>query len=633
MADTTFDWRSFLARWSEEWADAAGSEDLSEADEEARRERWLGFAPASQERIAALEERLVHRLPPSYRAFLEVSDGWRHAGGFVWLLGGTEQARWHEDAIGMAEVYREDLDENPAEEQVLLAGMWERALQVDAESDITYVLLDPGDVREDGEWAVYYYRGWAGESPDRYASFREFMEAMYQSFHSLTAHRLGPEFANATTRALDASVEEARLEALRGRYDRAETALAQAMAYGRPRATALRDQIRRLLGHTYMVYFHGIAADPGYAQEVLPALAAEDLRMGRGVGSSAPHLRVAPDAVRKAGEDTLRQVADGTFRYSAPGPFGRAVAEAREQARWGETDAAWRTLRAAFPDWRPVGPDHIVPLGLLGDPLLAPLFTPERGRELLATARADETGDLPQPTADLDPAGLAWLADDDPGNALSAYRFVLVEGVPPTELPARIGVDETTTLHHPMTLWEAPRRLRAGQQEVPDWGDRALTAVGRAGPQWSFAFEPRPNRFHEQRFVSPAGAASRGTRALVVWSDPPRSHNHYPGLFHVSMAEDGQEQYAFTVHGTTIRRSGTAPAALAPDRLFPRTEPLSGRLGERRVLEALTAEFGVRLPRFALTQGRLHTFTTCSWTRPPGPGETYAVIRMGPLSP
>ena len=34
-------------------------------------------------------------MPPSYREFLKVSDGWRHAGGFVWLLAGAEEARWH----------------------------------------------------------------------------------------------------------------------------------------------------------------------------------------------------------------------------------------------------------------------------------------------------------------------------------------------------------------------------------------------------------------------------------------------------------------------------------------------------------------------------------------------------------
>ncbi|MER6556671.1 SMI1/KNR4 family protein [Streptomyces sp. NPDC001027] len=57
------------------------------------RTRWLGLPPASEERIRSSEERLGHRLPPSYRAFVAVSDG--------------------------------------------------------------YVLLDPGDVNETGEWAVH----------------------------------------------------------------------------------------------------------------------------------------------------------------------------------------------------------------------------------------------------------------------------------------------------------------------------------------------------------------------------------------------------------------------------------------------------------------------------------------------
>ncbi len=95
MTETTaFDWRSFLLRWSGEWADSLpDNKTQSEDDETARRTRWLGFPPASAERIAAMERRLGCRMPPSYREFLKVSDGWRHAGGFVWLLAGTEDAR------------------------------------------------------------------------------------------------------------------------------------------------------------------------------------------------------------------------------------------------------------------------------------------------------------------------------------------------------------------------------------------------------------------------------------------------------------------------------------------------------------------------------------------------------------
>lgn len=49
---------------------------------------------------------------------------------------------------------------------------------------------------------------------------------------------------------------------------------------------------------------------------------------------------------------------------------------------------------------------------------------------------------------------------------------------------------------------------------------------------------------------------------------------------------------------------------------------------ERPLLEAVAEHFGVRLPRHALLNGRLHTVTTRSWTRPPGDGETYLVWSM-----
>ncbi|MCT9108202.1 hypothetical protein N4G69_21630 [Streptomyces mirabilis] len=82
--------------------------------------------------------------------------------------------------------------------------------------------------------------------------------------------------------------------------------------------------------------------------------------------------------MREAADEILRQVGDGTFRYAAEDPFDRAVEEAREPARCGDGDAAWRMVRAALPEWRPIGPEHLAPVGLCADPLLGPLITPER---------------------------------------------------------------------------------------------------------------------------------------------------------------------------------------------------------------------------------------------------------------
>ncbi|NUS85562.1 MAG: SMI1/KNR4 family protein [Streptomyces sp.] len=634
MKDTSDDWRSFLVRWSQEWADAqdldAPAGERSAEDEDLLHTRWLGFPPAAEERIRGVEERLGHRLPPSYRTFLAVSDGWRHAGGFVWLLAGTDGVRWHEDAAGLAEYFPGDLGDDPTPEEQLLAGMWERALQLDVESDMVHVLLDPGDVDDAGEWAVYCYASWRASPPERYASFRVFMEAMYREFHRLQvdrSERAGAVFGNATTRALDASVEAARLDVLGGRYERALVALTEAISYGRPRATGLRDQIRQLLGETYRVSFHELATDPRYVPEVLPVLAAGQARQRRDDGSLTRRLGGASHAVREVADENLRQIREGTYRYTADGPFGRAVEGAREQARWGDTDAAWRTLRAALPEWLPLGPDHLAPVGLCADPLIGPLLTPERGRELLATPRAGQQGDAPPPAADLDPPGLAWLAEGDPGNFLVSYRFLLVEGVEPAELPGRIGADDSAVLDEPTTLWDSRMRLHHNRNGSM-WEDEALAAVGRAGPGWSFAFEPQPGPgFNEGRLVSPGITASRGTRAVTVWSEP--SHGDRPGVFHLSVAERGEERYAFTVRGTAVSRRGAVPVALDPDRLFPQDEPHEERLGERRALEALAAEFGVRLPRLALERGRLHTFRTRSWSRPPRPGEGFVMIEVG----
>ncbi|MFI0977573.1 SMI1/KNR4 family protein [Streptomyces sp. NPDC021093] len=635
---TAFDWRPFLLKWSGEWSDSLPDDETPSAeDEAARRARWLGFPPAPEERIVAMEERLGRRMPPSYREFLKVSDGWQHAGGFVWLLAGTTDARWHNNESELADIFEEDLDDDSDPEERRDADIWRRGLQLDVESDITHVLLDPEDVDEDGEWAVYTWASWRAAPPERYANFVEFMRDMHREFHSLRARPADgkPEFANDTTRELDALVEQARTDALRGDWERAVHALDEAKEYGRPRAVGLGDQIRRLLGQTYLVYFDGLVSDPRYAPDLLPTLVAEHAAHSyRDDSTLMFHLPGAGDDVVSSARATLEQVRGGTYRYAAAGPFGTAVERARELARWGDTDGAWRTLLDALPEWQPLGPDHLAPLGWLADPLLGPLLTPDRGRELLSTPRGGQSGGTPPRSAGIDPDGLAWLAEPDAHNDLTSYRFVLVEGVEPEDLPGRLADPDEAALDVPMTSHRARRQLREGQREFSSYDDRALMSVGRAGTRWSFAFDGDPAHFHPQRFVSPAAAASAGTRAVVVWGGLRTSHGE--PSFHLSVALDGTEQYAFTYADGETHRTGRIPPALDPDQFFGSGEENTEEEdtgaedtgAERSLLEAVTGEFGVRLPRHAITNGRLHTFTTRSWTRPPEDGESYTVISV-----
>lgn len=622
---TTFAWRPFLLTWSGEWADSLPEDETrDEGDASARQARWLGFPPAPEDRIEAMEERLGRRLPPSYRQFLKVTDGWRHAGGFVWLLAGTQDADWHDDASGLGASFEEYLDEDAGPEERREADIWRRGLQLDVESDATYVLMDPEDVDEDGEWAVYTWASWRAEAPERHTSFLEFMRDMHREFHSLRAHgRDGePAFVNGTTREQDARVAEARLEALGGGWERAVVLLDEARSYGRPRAAGLGDQIRRLLGQTYMVYFEDLVTDPRYAPDLLPPLVAEHAANSNWDDSTLKfHLRGADDDLVSLAFATLDQVRGGTYRYAPGGPFGEAVERARELARWGDTDGAWRTLRDAMPLWEPLGPHHLAPLGWVADPVLGPLLTPERGRELLSTPRGGRSGEVPEPTPDLDPGGLAWLAEPEPGDNGRSYRFVLVEGVEPQELPGRLA-DDSSGLDDPKTRWEARSGSLRGRREFTSYGDEALVAVGRAGDGWSFAFDGHPAPFGRQRFVSPAARAGTASRAVAVWSGLGARHGE--PFFHLSVAWDGAEQYAFTYAGGEVRRSGEIPETLDPDRFFG--GPEDSHEAERRLLEAVSAEFGVHLPRHAIRSGRLHSFTTRSWTRPPGEGETYMTI-------
>ncbi|MFJ7326194.1 SMI1/KNR4 family protein [Streptomyces cyaneofuscatus] len=622
MSSRSFNWHEFLGRWQEEWvprpdADEDGEQILARP----------GLPGADEVVIAVAEERLGRRLPPSYRGFLAASDGWhvdQTAG--IYRLGGASDIDWFRDPYDMTALYEPDPGDDPRAEDVLLAGMWQRALRLETDSDMSHALLDPGDSDEDGEWALYVYKGWSGEMPDRYPSFRAYMEAMYRGFHAdRVAH---PDFVNATTLAQDVHVDEARLLALRGRYEEALPLLQEAFAFGRPRSAILLNQLRQLLAPISFQGHGNLVADPLYRPEILPLEAMEQAN-GRGSsGGDEQWLRmmVARGAAPETAEAVLGAVRDGTHQYAPPGPWGRAVAEAREAARWGATDAAWHVLRDALPLWEAPGPLMVVPIGLLADPVLGPLITPERGREILATPRAGERGTAPEPVSDPDPPGLTWLAGPFRyGQPLDGYRCVWAEGVDPVGLPALIG-EEGAGLSPPVDLSGSFRRAPQPHERegVELWEDRAVVAVGRTAEGWAFAFDGPAHRHLHGLFLSPAAAASSSGRAVVVWSDPRRSSPDDPSAFHLSVAEHGQELYAFTVRGTEIQRSGAIPETLDPARLF-RTEDTE-RDNERRVLEALHTELGLSLPRFALTRGRLHTFTTRSWTRAPRAGEGFAYI-------
>src|SRR5579859_5995010 len=87
-----FDWPGLMTKWN---ADLLADDEIRpQLPPEIIASGWLGYPGASEEQIAALEQRLGVALPPSYRAFLAYSNGWRATGHFIPAIWSTEEVEW-----------------------------------------------------------------------------------------------------------------------------------------------------------------------------------------------------------------------------------------------------------------------------------------------------------------------------------------------------------------------------------------------------------------------------------------------------------------------------------------------------------------------------------------------------------
>jgi hypothetical protein len=139
-----------------------------ELDPKMLESHWLGLPPATGEEIAALERRLNVTLPPSYRTFLEVSNGWAEWAALIGRLLPASEVDWfrilHADWLEIDLENADDPEEpdmryfdyGPNQDtSCFLVSHLSATLAVSTITNKVIALLNPKVVLPDGEWEAW----------------------------------------------------------------------------------------------------------------------------------------------------------------------------------------------------------------------------------------------------------------------------------------------------------------------------------------------------------------------------------------------------------------------------------------------------------------------------------------------
>jgi hypothetical protein len=134
---------------------------------------WLGAPGATEAELSALEARLGVRLPPSYRSFLEASNGFLMPGVIVPRVLRADEVAWYRDTHAETiDAFNQGLTNFGGDRETFL----DDAIQISAVELVgsAVYLLTPGAVSPDGEWQAGYFADWV-PGVHKYPSFRALM--------------------------------------------------------------------------------------------------------------------------------------------------------------------------------------------------------------------------------------------------------------------------------------------------------------------------------------------------------------------------------------------------------------------------------------------------------------------------
>lgn len=194
-------WRMLLSRLnsllttSDNWKKELTPEALSAG--------WCGSPPAPESEIVETEKRLGITLPPSYRSFLAISNGWHPFDNSIERLLPVQQIDWlrvtdPEAAAAIPECYTADeiVDEDYVDysddyhstairpwyypDCLLVGKPWQ------SEGDL--ILLNPKVTSPDQEWEAIFFANWLPGN-ERFRTFRDLIAKHIQLSEMLEASR------------------------------------------------------------------------------------------------------------------------------------------------------------------------------------------------------------------------------------------------------------------------------------------------------------------------------------------------------------------------------------------------------------------------------------------------------------
>ncbi len=187
-------WRDLLVEWNREIL--ASPELRAILPPEVITSGWLGHPGAPEEQITRAEARLGARLPPSYREFLTVSNGWQVLTPFIYELWSTDEIEWfrvrhQEDWIEpwlsgsggpKAVPDSEYFVYGPGQSVLTMRAEYlETALEVSDVGNDAILLLNPQIVTPEGEWEAWFFASWL-PGARRYRSFWEMLQGEHERF-------------------------------------------------------------------------------------------------------------------------------------------------------------------------------------------------------------------------------------------------------------------------------------------------------------------------------------------------------------------------------------------------------------------------------------------------------------------